>query len=87
MSNVHSPAHYTQGKIELIEIIEQIIKDYPPEQAHLVGTCIKYLGRAPYKGKKNEDLEKALWYLTRAVTKYDRTKNERDPAEYNLRSS
>jgi hypothetical protein len=30
---------------------------------------VKYVTRAEYKGNKLEDLQKALWYLNRAVDK------------------
>ena len=59
--------HYKQGEIEAIEFIEQTVKDYPPEQAYLIGNVIKYLSRAPHKGSKVADLEKAENYMHRLV--------------------
>lgn len=58
---VKSPPHYNQGKIEVIEIIEDQKLDF-----HL-GNALKYICRA---GKKNpekfdEDLRKAIWYIER----------------------
>jgi Protein of unknwon function (DUF3310) len=32
-----------------------------------VGGAIKYIARAPHKGKKLEDLKKAVWYLNHAI--------------------
>ena len=58
---VNKPSHYTQGKIEVIEFIEDQKLDY-----HL-GNVVKYISRARYKGKELQDLEKALWYLTRYI--------------------
>ena len=69
MDAVNRPAHYTQGGVEVIDIIEQITKDYPPDIAYHIGNCIKYLARAPHKGNLQQDLGKAEWYMKRAVNK------------------
>ena len=34
-----------------------------------LGNVIKYVMRAPYKGKQIEDLEKAAWYLNREINR------------------
>lgn len=57
---VNHPSHYTVG-IETIEFIESWDMPY-----HL-GNVVKYLCRAPHKGRQMEDLQKALWYLRRYV--------------------
>jgi hypothetical protein len=67
MEAVNRPAHYTQGGVEVIDIIEQITKDYPPAIAYHIGNCIKYLARAPHKGAMQQDLMKSEWYLRRAI--------------------
>lgn len=59
MSNVNHPAHYNVGKIEVIEAIEDWGLGF-----HL-GNAVKYIARAQHKGRENEDLEKAKWYLAR----------------------
>lgn len=64
MSNVNHPKHYNEGKIEVIEFIEDKVQD----DFHR-GNAIKYIARA---GKKDpskfiEDLEKAIWYLNRRI--------------------
>ena len=61
--NINHPSHYTDGKIEVIDVIEDKKLPY-----HL-GNVIKYISRA---GKKNpdtelEDLKKAQWYLSRYI--------------------
>lgn len=66
--NVNSPLHYNYGKVETIDYILQVCALYPGHQAALVGNVIKYLSRAPLKGKKEEDLKKAKWYLDRLLT-------------------
>lgn len=65
---VNHPPHYNQGKFETIDIIEDIVAGYDdPVEAYLVGTTLKYLARAPFKGAKKQDLEKAVFYLKRAI--------------------
>lgn len=63
--NVNHPAHYTDGKIEVIDFIEDKKLGY-----HL-GNAVKYISRA---GKKDpdkyiEDLQKAVWYLNREIAR------------------
>ncbi|UQT00091.1 hypothetical protein NGDEOPKE_00142 [Enterococcus phage vB_OCPT_Carl] len=66
IDNVNSPSHYTQGEIEVIEVIEYITAKYPAEIRYHLGNVIKYICRAPFKGKLQEDLNKSSWYLKRA---------------------
>ena len=58
---IKHPSHYTRGKIEVIDFIEDQQLPY-----HL-GNVIKYIARAGYKGDKLEDLKKARWYLDRYI--------------------
>lgn len=58
---VNHPSHYTRGKIEVIDFIEDQQLPY-----HL-GNVVKYVARAGYKGDKLEDLKKARWYLDRYI--------------------
>lgn len=58
---VNAPAHYTVGGIETIDFIEAKGLGY-----HL-GNVIKYVVRCDHKGKPIEDLEKAKWYIERAI--------------------
>lgn len=60
---VNHPSHYTDGKIEVIDFIEDKNLGF-----HL-GNTVKYISRA---GKKQDaslivDLEKARWYLDRFI--------------------
>jgi hypothetical protein len=60
---VNSPPHYTAGGIETIDFIEAKELDY------CLGNCVKYISRAGKKNdKKLEDLNKAMWYLKRAIS-------------------
>ena len=62
VDNVNQPAHYKVGGIETIDFIEAKELDY-----HL-GNAVKYISRANHKGNRREDLEKAQWYLNRAIS-------------------
>jgi hypothetical protein len=67
---VKRPAHYTKGGVEVIDFIDQTLDGYTdPRVAHYVGCAIKYLARAPHKGATQQDLEKAEWYLRRAINR------------------
>lgn len=67
---VNHPSHYTAGKFETIEVIEDIIQHYSdPVDAGLVWQTIKYLSRAPLKGAYDQDIEKAHFYLSRLVSR------------------
>lgn len=65
---VNHPAHYTAGRIEVIEAIEDWKLPY-----HL-GNVIKYVARAGRKDPKKEaeDLKKARWYLDRHIAKLEK---------------
>jgi hypothetical protein len=58
---VNHPAHYKVGGIETIDFIEAKGLTY-----HL-GNAVKYISRADHKGNRLQDLEKAKWYLERAI--------------------
>lgn len=60
---VNHPSHYTDGKIEVIDFIED------KELGFHLGNSIKYISRAGKKdpNKEIEDLDKALWYLQRRI--------------------
>jgi len=64
---VNHPPHYKKGSIETILVIEDITQFYPASEAYVVGNAIRYLSRAVHKANKQEDLEKAQWYLDRLV--------------------
>ena len=60
---VNHPSHYTDGKIEVIDFIEDKKLNFHR------GNAVKYIARA---GKKNpekeiEDLQKARWYIDREI--------------------
>lgn len=70
MDNVNHPAHYTAGKIEVIDFIEDKGLGFN------LGNVIKYVARNGLKKSKGksveakalEDLKKARWYLDREIS-------------------
>ena len=70
--NVNHPSHYTDGRIEVIDFIED------KELGFHLGNAVKYISRA---GRKNpdktiEDLRKAVWYINRQIERLERVKND-----------
>lgn len=66
---VNHPSHYTDGKIEVIEFIEDKHLNYHR------GNAIKYICRAGKKDqtKEIEDLQKAIWYINREIKNLKRS--------------
>lgn len=67
---VNHPSHYTDGKIEVIDYIED------KKLGFCLGNAVKYISRAgkKYPDKEIEDLEKAIWYINRRI--YELKKGE-----------
>lgn len=66
---VNHPKHYNSGKYEVIDVIEDWKLGFN------LGNAVKYIARCEHKGKKSEDLDKALWYLQREIGKKKSTPN------------
>ena len=66
---VNRPKHYTDGKIEVIEFIED------KKLGYCLGNVIKYVARAGKKDptKEVEDLKKAEWYIKRRIKELTET--------------
>lgn len=61
---INSPQHYKVGGYEAIDVIQA--KLTPEEfRGYCKGNILKYLMRANYKGKHNQDVGKADWYMER----------------------
>ena len=58
---VDHPSHYNQGKIEVIDAIEDWDLNF------CEGNVIKYVARHRHKSEPLEDLQKAQWYLDRLI--------------------
>lgn len=68
MSNVDHPNHYqSESGLEVIDVIKAFTSELSGEEAFCIGNAIKYVCRY---SKKNgvEDLEKAKWYIDRAIS-------------------
>lgn len=60
-----NPSHYTSGKIETIDYIEDKLSTDSFE-GYCAGNVLKYMSR--YRNKNGlEDLKKAKWYLNRLI--------------------
>ena len=64
---VTRPSHYTDGKIEVIDYIDD------KKLGFCLGNAIKYISRAGKKdpAKTVEDLRKAVWYIERHIKKLE----------------
>jgi len=69
--NVNHPSHYTSGKIEVIDFIEDQKLNYHR------GSVVKYVCRAGKKdpAKEIEDLRKAAWYANREAERLEKEGN------------
>jgi hypothetical protein len=66
---VNHPNHYTKGGIEVHDFISAWNMDFD------TGNVIKYVTRAPYKGNKLQDLQKAKWYLDKLIERAEPSEN------------
>ena len=68
--NVNKPNHYQLNikgsNIQVIDIIDEVVKDYKPQEAFKIANIIKYVLRASKKNGK-EDLKKARKYIDMLV--------------------
>ncbi len=70
---VNSPAHYTRGRVEVIEIIEDAVQDASePFDGMLQGNVLKYLLRLWVKDNPLQDAKKARWYLDRLIDRLEK---------------
>lgn len=71
---VNHPAHYTSGKIEVIDFIDD------KGLGFCLGNAVKYIARAGKKdpAKTVEDLQKAVWYINRHIEKLQKEANPND---------
>lgn len=58
---VNHPKHYTFGKIEPIDAIEDWGLGF------CLGNAVKYIARAQHKGATIQDLAKAQWYINHHI--------------------
>lgn len=62
--NVNHPAHYTSGGIECIDgMVAAFGREYVMH--YCLCNAFKYIWRCEHKGKRAEDIQKAVWYLNK----------------------
>ena len=67
---INSPSHYNQGRVEVIEVIEDSVRDADDAvSGYLLGQALKYLLRIWHKGDALQDAGKASWYLDRLIAR------------------
>ena len=71
---VNHPSHYTDGKIEVIDFIDD------KRLGYCLGNAVKYIARAGKKdpNKTIEDLQKAVWYINHEIEKRQREARPND---------
>ena len=68
---VNHPSHYTwMSGVEAVDILEQVAK----ESGWNVANAVKYLLRLDRKGKPEQDMKKAVWYLRREIANRERAR-------------
>lgn len=68
---VNHPSHYTHGKYEAIDVIEDWKLNFN------LGNTVKYIARAGYKDNIIQELNKSLWYLQREINRLEKENNSR----------
>lgn len=66
--NVNYPSHYTDGKYEVLDFIEERKLNFS------IGNAVKYIARAGKKdpNKEIEDLSKARFYVNREIKRLEK---------------
>lgn len=59
---VNRPPHYTSGKIEVADFIDD------QKLEHHTASAVEYICRSRHKGTEVQDLEKAIWRLQRRLS-------------------
>lgn len=69
---VNHPPHYTAGRFEAIDVIEDAVQHAPDAVlGALQWQALKYLLRMWGKGNPQQDAAKAQWYLSRLIAKLE----------------
>lgn len=65
---VNSPEHYRAGEIECIDAIKAMTSQFTDGcVGYCLGNVLKYIWRHERKDNPIQDLEKAAWYLDKAI--------------------
>ena len=68
---VNNSSHYTKGKYECIDVIRDNLGE-EGFKAFCIGNATKYIHRHEHKNKPKEDLEKAIYYIKKAIDVIDK---------------
>ena len=68
--NVNHPPHYKKGPIECIDAIESALT-FEQFIGYCKAAAIKYIWRSDHKDANIQDIDKAIWYLTRLRNKME----------------
>lgn len=79
--NVNHPSHYTNGKVECIEALEAATSRLSGIEAVCTANAIKYMWRWKLKNGE-EDIDKAIWYLTYLKNHLKRTGSKEKKDSY-----
>lgn len=72
--DVNHPKHYNSYSFEVVDVIDEVVPNYPASYSGHIQNAIKYIFRAPFKGTLKDDLKKAVWYLNHAIDIIDKEK-------------
>ncbi len=72
---VNHPPHYTSGRIECIDALRACLGD-DHFVSHCKATAMKYLWRAGKKGEPVQCMEKAIWYIQKAIDTLNDPEND-----------
>ena len=70
--DVNHPKHYNSYSFEVVDVIDEVVPNYPASYSGHIQNAIKYIFRAPFKGTLKKDLKKAVWYLNHAIEIIDK---------------
>jgi methyl coenzyme M reductase subunit C-like uncharacterized protein (methanogenesis marker protein 7) len=80
VEKVNHPSHYSQGGMEVIDVINAFTQECTGAESFYVGNIIKYVCR--FKKKNGvEDLRKANWYLNELILKEELHERESQNGE------
>ena len=65
---VNSPNHYTNGRVEVIEVLEDAVDNAPTNQAAVLQQMLLNSVRLWLKENPLQDAKKARWYLDRLIS-------------------
>lgn len=74
IDEVNHPKHYNSYSFEVVDVIDEVVPNYPASYSGHIQNAIKYIFRAPFKGTLKKDLKKAVWYLNHAIEIIDKEK-------------